>query len=146
MEFAQNPIFRFIFQKKLHFAFTYSMIVGGGIPVTYAVPSHPRSVFGSFSSFTAHICTNFSENHLKFGLEYMGKDSHFCLLIAWKSYRATRRPPTNRHILFQGRYSLQRLKTCPVGTYKKFKQSNKTSLRYDSKHSLWCLFIVRKIA
>ena len=69
MEFAQNPIFRFIFQKKLHFAFTYSMIVGGGIPVTYAVPSHPRSVFGSFSSFTAHICMNFSENHLKFGFK-----------------------------------------------------------------------------
>ena len=29
---------------------------------------------------------------------------------------------------------------------KSSKQSNKTSLRYDSKRSLWCLFLVRKIA
>ena len=44
-----------IFQKNLHFFFTYHMIVGGGIPVTYAVPNHPRSVFSSFSSFATHF-------------------------------------------------------------------------------------------
>eukprot|EP00493_Phyllostaurus_siculus_P020924 UN21249 len=45
------------------------MIVGGGIPVTYTVPSHPRSVFGSFSSFATHFWMNFGENRLKFGFK-----------------------------------------------------------------------------
>ena len=148
MEFAQNPIFRFIFEKKLHFAFTYSMIVGGGIPVTYAVPSHPRSVFGSFSSFTAHICTNFSENHLKFGFKgrIYGQRQSFLPSHSLKKLQSHSETANQSTYAFKVDILYRDSKNVQLEHIKSSKQSNKTSLRYDSKRSLWCLFLVRKIA